>query len=123
MRSIVERMRVFEGQAALVDTAAIDDRTAQAVVRQSGTARQTESALVDSSRRLLDHVRRELAHRGFSEVETRSLLDDRGKLWRWYEQICVRDFFASEGVAMASAATIAECELAIRDMRVGAVAR
>jgi len=123
MHSIVERVRVFEGQATLVEAAAIDDHTAQEVVRQFRAARQTEyAALADSSRKLLDHVRRELTHRDFSEVETRALLEDVGKLWRWYDQICVRDYFAAEGVAMASA-TIAECESAIRDMRVGIVAR
>jgi hypothetical protein len=37
-------------------------------------------------------------------------------------RVRVRDYFAAEGVAMASAA-IAECESAIGDMRVGVVAR
>ncbi len=122
IQAIVDRVRMFEGQATLVDAAVIDDLSAQEVVRQSRAARQTEyAALADSSRELLDHVRRELAHRDFSEFETKSLLDDVGKLRHWYDQICARDYFAADGAPSASAA-IAECESAIRDMRVGGTA-
>jgi hypothetical protein len=123
MQAIVDRVRAFEGQATLVEAAVIDELSAQDVVRQSRDARQTEYvALADSSRKLLDHVGRELAHRDFSEVETRSLLEDVGKLWRWYDQICGRDYFAAEAAVNASAA-IADCESAIRDMRVGVAVR
>jgi len=123
MQAIVDRVRGFEGQATLVESAVIDDLSGQEVVRQSRSARQTEyAALAEGSTQLLDHVRRELAHRDFSEVETRSLLEDVGKLWRWYDQICARDYFAADGAATASAA-IAECESAIRDMHVGVAAR
>jgi hypothetical protein len=116
-------VRTFEGQATLVEAAALDDLSGQEVVRRSRAARQTEyAALADSSHEFLDHVRRELAHRDFAEVETRSLLEDVGKLWRWYDQICARDYFAADGAATASSA-IAECESAIRDMRVGVAAK
>src|SRR5712692_3038217 len=117
LQLIVDRVRAFAGQATLVQAAMIDDLSAGEVVRQSRTARQTEYvALADSSRELLDHVRRELAHRDFAEVEAKSLLVDVGKLWRWYDQICSRDYFADDAAAQASAA-VAECESAIRELR------
>ena len=123
IQAIVDRVRAFEGQAIMVESAVIDDLSAQEVVRQSRAARQTEyAALADSSRELLDHLRRELAHRDFSEVEIRSLLEDVGKLWRWYDQICARDYFAADGAATASSA-IAQSESAIRDMHAGVGAR
>lgn len=119
VQAIVDRVRAYEGRATAVEAALIDDLTAQDVVRQSRAARQTEyTALTDSSRELLDHVRRELPHRDFSEAEIKSLLEDVGKLWRWYDQICARDYFAADAAATASAA-IAECESAIRNLRVG----
>jgi hypothetical protein len=123
MQSVVDRVRAYEGHATLVDAAVIDDLTAQEVVRQARAARQTEyAALADSSRELLDHVRRELLHRDFSELETRTLLQDVGKLRRWYDQICARDYFAVDGAAKASAA-IAECESTIQGMPFGVAAR
>jgi DNA-binding transcriptional regulator PaaX len=119
VQAIVNRVRAFDGRATLVEAALIDDLSAQEVVRQSRAARQAEyDALTTSSRELLEHVRRELAHRDFAEVETRSLLEDVGKLWRWYDQICARDYFAADTAATASA-PIAECESTIRDMRAG----
>jgi len=96
IQAIVQRVRVFEGQATLAEAAVTDDLSAHEVVRQSRAARQTEyAALADSSRNLLDHLRRELAHCDCSEVQTRSLLDDVLTLWRWYDQICARDYFAA----------------------------
>jgi DNA-binding FrmR family transcriptional regulator len=123
LQSVVDRVRAFEGQATLVEAALVDDLTVEEVVRQARAARQTEyAALAESSRELLDHVHRELRHRDFSEVETRTLLQDVGKLWRWYDQICARDYFASVGAAKASAA-IAECESTIQDTPFGVAAR
>ena len=124
IQSVVDRVRAFEGQATLVEAASVDDLTAQEVMAQARAARQSEyTALAESSRELLDHVRRELLHRDFSEMETRTLLQDVGKLWRWYDQICARDYFSSDGTAAQASAAIAECESTIQDLPFGVAAK
>jgi len=123
MQALVDRVRAFDGQAALVETARMDELTATEVTRQSVAARGAEyAALRESASEFLDHVRRELRHRDFSASEAETLMEDLRKLRRWCEQIRGRDYFASEAAVEAHAA-LTECEATLRDVRGGVVAR
>jgi hypothetical protein len=122
MLALVDRVRGFDGQATLVEAGRIDELTALEVVRLGQVARASEySALCESASEFLNHIRRELRHREFSESEAETLMEDLRKLRRWNEQIRARDYFASDAAVEAQAA-LTECESTLRDIRVGVVA-
>ncbi len=110
LQAIAARVRAFEGQAAVVEEAHLDDGTAEGLVAQASAVRQAEyAAVVEAGEALLSHLRREIEHRAFTEHELATLGADLVKLRRWCDQIRGRDYFETDTVAAAQA-VLAACE-------------
>lgn len=100
LRAIAARVEAFDGQATLVEAARLDPRRAEAIVAQSRGDRAAEYAeLAGEAEGLLDHVRRETAHRAFTVAEVEELGADLAKLRRWAGQVRARDYFGGAEAA------------------------
>ncbi len=109
LQAVAARVREFEGQATVVDTARLDGQTVQGVLVQAGTARQVEyTAVADAGHEFLAHVRREIRQRNFTEQELEILKGDLAKLRRWCDQIRGRDYFVADTAEVQ--AVLAECQ-------------
>jgi hypothetical protein len=113
MAASVDRIRLYEGQASLIQAAQLDDVTAQPTMRQADSARAAEYAdLAASCRELLAHFQRESRHRDLPAVELRALAQDLRKLGRWSTEIRARDYFRCPASAEAETA-LADCTAAL----------
>lgn len=116
MAAIIDRVRLYEGQASLIQAATLDDVTAEATTRQVDAARAAEYAdLAASCRELLTHVQRESRHRDLPNAEIQTLEQDLHKLSRWSNEIRARDYFRSAAAAEAETA-LAECRTALHHL-------
>lgn len=99
LRAIAARVEAFDGRATLVETARLEAHRAEAVVARARADRAAEYAeIVGEATGLLDHVRRETAHRAFTLDEMGGLGADLEKLRRWAGQVRARDYFGGAGV-------------------------
>ncbi len=113
LRAIAAKVEEFDGQATLVEAARLDADRAEALVARSRADRAAEYAeIIREAEGLLDHVRRETAHRAFTPGELGALASDLAKLRRWLGQVRARDYFGGPEAARADEFA-ARCEQAL----------
>ncbi len=100
LRALAAKVEEFDGQATLVEAARLDAHRAEAIVAQARADRAAEYAeIAREADGLLDHVRRETAHRAFTSRELGELEGDLAKLRRWAGQVRARDYFGGAEAA------------------------
>lgn len=113
LEAIAAKVEAFGGRATLARQARIGPDAARALEDEMRAARTAEFREVAADAgRLLEHVRRERAHRDFSFAELEELEADLEKLRRWAQQIRARDYFGAAAGAEVDA-LLQRCEAAL----------
>ena len=105
LHDLAKRIREFEGEVSLLETASPSAEWGENLVGQFNQARNAEYAeVVDNVERFEDEVRRESRKDKFNFAQLEDIEADWEKLQRWHERLRARDFFAAPGRVSASEA-------------------
>jgi hypothetical protein len=103
--ALAGRIREFEGEVSLLETASPSPEWGQELVGRFNEARDAEYAeVVENVERFEDEVRRESRKGKFIFAELEDLESDWEKIGRWHERVRDRDFFGAQGASAAVAA-------------------
>ena len=101
-RALALKVEDMSGRATVVTHAMIDSDRAESLIAEARAARGAEyEEIVREAAALLDHLRREAAHREFGPAELEALDADVGKLRRWTHQVRARDHFQTTNAQQA----------------------